>query len=180
MSKKTKHIREGIRRILAVSMALVVFAGIFAGVEIPAKAAEHYEHKLFFASDYQGNPAADNLEAITKNIKEAGIEPELAVWCGDYIAGAGWVDSTGEATADEMKESYDNILNVMTGRWPQLQYLFLQGNHDSKALVEDGTLAPTGAKEYEDYIVYTINKDDFPWAQGVEKDFTSASEIRRQ
>ncbi len=178
MYRRGKCIRRNIRNIFAASMSVVLIGGMFSGITVPVKAEETYEHKLFFASDYQGDPAPDNLESITKNIKEAGIEPELAVWCGDYIVGAGWTDPTGEETAAEMKKSYDNIRKVMTGRWPKLEQLFLQGNHDSKSLVENGTLTPTGAKEYEDYIVYTINKDDFPWVQGVNDDFTSASESK--
>lgn len=178
MHKREEFINKNLRRFIAAVLSVLLLGGTFSGMAVPVKASEADEHKLFFASDYQGSAAPDNLEAITKNIKEAGIEPELAVWCGDYIAGAGWVDPTGENTAAEMKESYNNILTVMTGRWPLLEYMFLQGNHDSTALVNNGTLTPTGAKEYDDYIVYIINKDDFPWAQGVDNDFTSSSKSK--
>lgn len=178
MYRREKSIRQKFRKIFAVSMSMILLGGIFPGTAFTSEAAEDYEHKLFFASDYQDDPAPDNLEEITKNIKEAGIEPELAVWCGDYITGLGWTDPTGEETVEEMMTNYNHIREVMTGRWSQLQYLFLQGNHDSTARVKDGTLTPTGAKEYEDYIVYTINKDDFPWVQGVDDKYTSSAESK--
>lgn len=140
-------------------------------------AASGTEHTLFFASDYQGDPPAANLDAITKVLEDEAISPELAVWCGDYTNAAGWEDDP-EAYED-VTASITNIKNVMSGIWPGIDYLMLQGNHDNTSFIENGTFAPTGAAEYEDYVVYIINKDDYPWVQGATNSFSNAAENKK-
>ena len=131
-------------------------------------------HSIFFASDYQGSPAEANLTAISKTIKEAGVTPEVAVWCGDYVDGSVYEDGA-DVSPSEMMGRLGDITGIMTGTWPGLQYLFLQGNHDYSGFITDGTLTATGPQEYDDYIIYIINEDDFPWWQGVDSAYADSA-----
>lgn len=132
------------------------------------------EHQIFFASDYQGDPAESNLQAISRRIKEAGVTPERAVWCGDYVDGMVYEDGADVAQSDTIPH-LNTIKSIMSSQWPELQYMFLQGNHDYSGYITDGTFNKTGAYEFEDYIVYIINEDDFPWWQGVDSNYSNAS-----
>ena len=154
--------------------AVILLTMTVTGISV--QAAESYEHKLFFASDYQGDPPAENLAKITQVIEEEGITPELAVWCGDYTNKEGWIEATDAYS--EISTNIAHIKKTMTAIWPSLDYICLQGNHDNTSLITNGTIDATGAYEYEDYIIYAINKDDFPWAQGATNDFTDAAESK--
>ena len=134
---------------------------------------EATEHQLFFASDYQGKSAENNLKEISKVMKDAGVTPERAVWCGDYVDGLVYEDGADVAQTDTLPR-LNLIKSTMSEQWPDIQYMFLQGNHDYSGYVTDGTFDATGAYEFDDYIIYILNEDDFPWWQGVDSDYSDS------
>ena len=59
-------------------------------------------HSILFASDNHGSTAEANLTAISKTIKESGVTPEVAVWCGDYVDGSVYEDGADISPSEMM------------------------------------------------------------------------------
>ncbi|MEI3218534.1 MAG: hypothetical protein V8S08_01500 [Lachnoclostridium sp.] len=93
-------------------------------------------------------------------MKDAGVTPERAVWCGDYVDGLVYEDGADVAQTDTLPR-FNLIKSTMSEQWPDIQYMFLQGNHDYSGYVTDGTFDATGAYEFDDYIIYILNEDGF-------------------
>ena len=90
MNEKKKLSKTCIfRKYAAAVLALILTVGLIYAPGREAQAANPGEHQIFLASDYQGTPKKSNLESIARSIRDAGISPELAVWCGDYIEETG-------------------------------------------------------------------------------------------
>lgn len=69
-------------------------------------------------------------------------------------------------SAKSSGEGQKQLMTIIGECWPQINLdnsLILQGNHDP---VDTDNLAQTGAYEYDDFIVYMLNEDDFPTKQG--------------
>lgn len=120
--------------------------------------------QILFCSDFQGDDAFATLTSIAAQAKKAGNNPEISAWCGDYVDGSVYADGS-DTSQSTMKSRLANLKSAITGNWADIEFLLAQGNHDWSGWVADGTLASTGAHEYDDYIMYVINEDDFPWWQ---------------
>ena len=118
---------------------------------------------LFFASDYQyksgyGQPS-DNLSALMDAVNNSGKgeNVDTAVFCGDFSSYGSNYDQNVSSNTSEVKtlagQKFSNLKNTV----------MLQGNHD----IFNSDMSPTGAHEYDNYIIYVMNtKDANPWRQG--------------
>ncbi len=127
-----------------------------------------YTHKLIALSDFQWGSHTDyqdNPRTILTKMADDGVSGvELGLLCGDFVDGSVYEDGS-DTSMSTMTERFAQIKGYITDQWSDAQFLAIQGNHDASAWVKNGTLDATGPYEYEDYIVYMINEDDFPWWQ---------------
>ena len=120
---------------------------------------------VFFTSDFQPEDGfqapADTLTDILEAIKSEGIEPDNAVFCGDYSNIDNMYDyqiSPDTAVTEIRKIVNNEFRSVM-----QQDMIFVQGNHDSMT----DHMSSSGLHEYDDYLIYVLNTEqDFPWKQG--------------
>ncbi len=121
--------------------------------------------QLFAGSDIQGaDDWNKHLDNIARNAKEAGHDIDVSFWCGDYADGSVYADGS-DTSATETPQRIQYIKDTLNAYWPELSdFHFAQGNHDGSQHI--GTVIdPTGAYEYDDFVLYQINEDDFPWWQ---------------
>ena len=115
------------------------------------------EPTILFASDYQGDNRYQNTQELI-NITKKYVKPNLFIICGDY-----------RVTLDNNYiESEKGILELseMINFTFDVPIITIQGNHDLP-----NTLG-IPKKEYfetDKYIIYIINRDDFPNNQYIEK-----------
>ncbi|MBN2038109.1 MAG: metallophosphoesterase [Chitinispirillaceae bacterium] len=140
-----------------------------------------YDHKILMVSDYQNNGAPiyqTNFQSVTTYLKNNSISIERAVLGGDYVDGSVYEDGSNTSLSD-MESRFGQITSVLQDRWPHVSWLAIQGNHDAATWVTGARtsklLDATGAYEYEDYIIYLINEDDFPWWQAGYSSYSSES-----
>lgn len=148
-------------KVTSLISALFVFIGSMFSVGIvkadTPKTPEQYDDTIMFVSDFQNNfsdwdsERTDNFAAIL----EAAMDetPGLVVGGGDYQSS--FAGTFGSAFGvSQMKD-------VISNAWDyDMQYLLIQGNHDTPKSV---CINETGMYEFDKYIVYAINEDDFPW-----------------
>lgn len=139
-------------------------------------------HTIIAMSDYQNSHITSEEKkavptAIAKAMKKAGVRPERAVLAGDYVDGSVYEDGSDTSLAEMMTE-LNNLKGTLTASWKDLQFLAIQGNHDNSKFIADGTLNKTGAYEYDGYIVYLINEDDFPWWQAGYSSYSDGAECK--
>ena len=129
--------------------------------------AEETVSTIIAMSDYQ-NSSADKKtvpQTIVNAMVNAGVVPELALIAGDYTDGSVGADGDDQSRAN-LKTELGNLTGILTSAWSGLPYYAIQGNHDYSGFLTDGTLKATDAYEQDNYIIYLINEDDFPWWQG--------------
>ena len=162
------HKVKGAERFLAALLCLVLMLSMLSA-SLVANASETPIATLFFASDYQdesgdGLTPSTTLTSILNQAKSDGKNIDHAVFCGDFsYAGSNYTTNV-VADINEVKGIIDTELG--TG----VHDTYLQGNHD---LYDSGLMSPTGAYEYDDYIIYVINTQGGhnttggnPWKQG--------------
>ncbi len=96
---------------------------------------------------------------IVKGTRNAGVNPNYLLFGGD---------TTCLNSANDAEIGQSQMLEVITGAWPQLtgeNNILIQGNHDP---ADTEGLAQTGPYEFDDFIIYVLNEDDFPTKQGDE------------
>ena len=121
--------------------------------------------QLFAGSDIQGSDDWNkHLDNIAKNAFDAGKDIDISFWCGDYADGSVYADGS-DTSATETPERIQYIKDILNKYWPDLNdFHFAQGNHDGSMHIGN-VIDVTGPKEYDDFILYQINEDDFPWWQ---------------
>ena len=162
------HKVKGAERFLSALLCLVLMLSMLSA-SLFANASETPIATLFFASDYQdesgdGLTPSTTLTSILNQAKSDGKNIDHAVFCGDFsYAGSNYTTNV-VANINEVKGIIDTELG--TG----VHDTYLQGNHD---LYDSGLMSPTGAYEYDDYIIYVINTQGGhnttggnPWNQG--------------
>lgn len=152
------------KRTLSLFLSVLLLLGLLPGISL-TKASETPLATLFFASDYQyeagfspAQPSA-TLTSILGSVTAAGKTVNTAVFCGDYTNSGGYnYDASAVSAISEIEGIVDTNLGT------SVDTVYLQGNHD---LYDSSLMAPTGAVEYDDYIVYVINtQGSNPWMQG--------------
>ena len=131
---------------------------------------------LIAMSDYQNSSGNKKTvpQTIVNAMVEAGVNPGLAIIGGDYTDGSVGSDGDDQSQAS-LKTELNNLVGILQSAWPDLPYHAIQGNHDYSGFIGD-VLSKTGAYDQEDYNLYVINEDDFPWWQGNYGSGSSTSE----
>ena len=135
--------------VLVVVLAVVPF---FAGA---SKASDAYS-VVFTASDFQSTSCYNNFTAMMQNAQADGITetPEAFLFGGDYTPNS-------DDPAIQVPLVTDTVQAVYPG-YSEENLIYTQGNHDAASSV----LTPTGFYEFENFVVYTVNEDDFKTGQG--------------
>ena len=121
------------------------------------KVKDTKEPTVLFASDYQGDNRYQNTKELIEITKKY-VKPNLFIICGDYrvTLDNNYIES--ERGILELSELINNYFEV--------PIITIQGNHDLS-----NTLGIPKKEYFETnkYIVYIINRDDFPNNQDIEK-----------
>ncbi len=154
-------------KLSALMSALVLFVtGIFSTGIQPATKPENpevYDDTIMFFSDFQSSISDLNGPERTGNFSDvlSGVKdenPGLVVGGGDYQSM--FFGTFGTAFGISL------VKKAVNEKWNYgMQYLFVQGNHDTPKSVY---LNDTGLYEFDKYVVYTINEDDYPWNEQID------------
>ncbi len=166
-AEKIKAARTAYKELPPAKRALVSNYEVLLAAERAYKALLPDDGTTILAmSDFQGSGNKTTVPAaIASVMQQAGVDADQALLLGDYVDGSVYGDGSNTSQA-QMMEQLAALKDTLLYEWPLLDFLAIQGNHDYSGFVTDGTLDATGSYEYEDYVVYLINEDDFPWWQG--------------
>ncbi len=120
---------------------------------------------IITASDFQdgrsGNLYEANFSTMMKKAKAAGLnEPDGFILGGDYDG--------SYADKHDTPKAYKRVESVITSVYPHMNkknIVNIQGNHDVN---DPSVIDKTGPHEFDDYIVYVINLEDYPAGTGKE------------
>lgn len=109
---------------------------------------------IFTSSDFQNGLYIDNLNAMIENAKEDGVveTPEAFFFGGDYYSSS--------STQADPSSNVDLLKDMVDDNYPYYNpnnLVFLQGNHDTL----NSKLKETGLYEYDDFLVYVCNYNDY-------------------
>lgn len=145
--------------LLAVFICLQITAAVF----LPASAAEGPLARIVAASDAQSSGGdLENVSVLRlmnthiKNSFQGTVNGYI--FAGDYSA-----KDASAVTAADTAASVAALKDAVTKDFPDVtadKMLFVKGEHDAAGA--DG-LSAGGAHEFDSYIVYVINDDDFAW-----------------
>ena len=155
------------KRVLSLLIALSMLLGILPvqSVEVSAASEEPLVSILTF-SDYQKWTSTwtddwatlqTQLTDLVDGAYNAGVRPDQMIFGGDFSC---------LNSADTSGEGMSQVKAIVRNKWSNLtdeNMVLVQGNHDPADTVG---LAVTGPVEFDDYIVYVINEDDYPSKQG--------------
>ena len=152
--------RKSISLILSL---IIVLSCLPTGVLLSfAKAADAYA-TVFTASDFQSDSCYDTLKNMMNSAIADGITvtPDAFIFGGDYTSGS-------EDPEIQVPKVTETVQTVYPG-YDKNNLIYTQGNHDSA----DNALTPTGYYEFEHFVVYVINEDDFKSGQADRADYDS-------
>ena len=156
--------------VLSVLIAVLAIVPVLSGVDFlnfkagaaTAGASDAYA-TVFTASDFQdsksGNDVEANFSAMIKNALANGSDvPDAFILGGDY--------ESSYADAHSTPEAYKRVEGIITDTLPYYNtsnIVNIQGNHDKN---DSSVIEPTGLYEYEHFLVYVINNEDYPAGTG--------------
>ena len=150
---RTKHI---FKKSMSLMLSLIITLSCLpaGGLLGYAKAADAYA-TVFTASDFQSDSCYNNLTGMMNSAIADGITatPDAFIFGGDYTAGS-------EDPEIQVPKVTETVLSVYPG-YDEENLIYTQGNHDSA----DSVLTPTGYYEFDDFVVYSINEDNFKSGQ---------------
>ena len=123
---------------------------------LPAAAVQSDAYAtVISASDFQSSDITVNYLQILQQMVAAGYtETPDAILCGgDYNGYTG--------TATDVQKIFDDTRTVYPGMTDD-KFVIVQGNHDDPP---HELLTPSGFHEFQDFVVYSINEDDFKTGQ---------------
>lgn len=115
------------------------------------------EPTIFFASDYQGDNRYQNIKKLI-SITKKYVTPNLFIICGDYRVSLDDNYIESERGILELSELINFSFNI--------PIITIQGNHD---LPNTLGFPKKDYFETDKYIIYVINRDDFPNNQDIEE-----------
>ena len=146
-----------IKKIVSVVLVLLMLfsaaqTGIFTLVASAAQSDAYAT--VITASDFQSSDITVNYLQILQRIVSAGYTaaPDAILCGGDYNGYTG--------TATDVQKVFDDTRTV----YPDMtddKFVIVQGNHDDA----HGLLTPSGFHEFQNFVVYSINEDDFKTSQ---------------
>lgn len=157
------------KRVLSLLIVLAMLLGIFPTqkLEVSASGSQAPRVSILTFSDYQRWLWPDGVDdwatlqpqltGLVNGAYDAGVRPDYMIFGGDFSC----LDSTSTS-----EEGMRQVKSIVRSKWSNLtdeEMILVQGNHDPAATAG---LSSTGAIEYDDFIVYVINEDDFPSKQG--------------
>lgn len=150
--KTTTYFKKSISLILSLIIALSSMP--LWSVSGFAKAPDAYA-TIFTASDFQSDSCYSNLKGMMNSAIADGITatPDAFIFGGDYTAGS-------EDPEIQVPKVTETVLAVYPG-YDENNLIYTQGNHDSA----DSVLTPTGFYEFDNFVVYSINEDNFKSGQ---------------
>ena len=146
------------KKIISVVLALLMLfsmapTSIFT-LSVSAVQSDAYA-TVISASDFQISDITVNYLQILQQMVAAGYtETPDAILCGgDYNGYTG--------TATDVQKIFDDTRTVYPGMTDD-KFVIVQGNHDDPP---HELLTPSGFHEFQDFVVYSINEDDFKTGQ---------------
>ena len=146
-------LKKAVSLFLVLLMTLsVIPTSVFT---LPAAAVQSDAYAtVISASDFQSSDITVNYLQILQQMVAAGYtETPDAILCGgDYNGRTG--------TATDVQKVFDDTRTVYPGMTDD-KFVIVQGNHDNAHEL----LTPSGFHEFQDFVVYSINEDDFKTGQ---------------
>ena len=154
-----------------MAFALVVSAFVIVPKATKAEIGDNGRDyvSILSCSDYQkwypnGQYNQDDWEFLKPQLQEicdaawdAEVDPEYWLFGGDFSC----LHNTSTS-----EEGMKQVKDIIYGTWPALNEdnsVIIQGNHDE---ADVRGMNKTGPVEFDDFIVYVINEDDYPTTQG--------------
>lgn len=163
-----------IKRLLSLFMVVLMLVtsapvGMFS-VLASAVNSDTYA-TVFTASDFQGGDKAfTNFESMLNVAKSDGFDaPDGMLFGGDYS------NSSANTDAEPGTTKVVNAVEAVYPGYDLEKELFLQGNHDAA----NGYIDESGAYEFDSFIAYMLNEDDFSSGQGDFKTKAVADELEK-
>ena len=146
------------KKVLSLFLVLLMTLSVIptSVFTLPAAAVQSDAYAtVISASDFQSSDITVNYLQILQQMVAAGYtETPDAILCGgDYNGGAG--------TATDVQKVFDDTRTVYPGMTDD-KFVIVQGNHDDPP---HELLTPSGFHEFQDFVVYSINEDDFKTGQ---------------
>ena len=147
------------RKFLSILLSLLIaFSAVTPGLVVAGAYTERASDAyavIFSASDFQSDTCYTNFSNMMQAAQSDGITetPDGFLFGGDYTAGS-------EDPSVQVPKVIDTIQGVYAG-YPEDNMIFVQGNHDAA----NSVLTNTGFHAFEDFVVYSINEDDFKHSQ---------------
>ena len=138
---------------------------------LPAAAVQSDAYAtVISASDFQSSDITVNYLQILQQMVAAGYtETPDAILCGgDYNGRTG--------TATDVQKVFDDTRTVYPGMTDD-KFVIVQGNHDNPP---HELLTPTGFHEFQDFVVYSINEDDFKYTQSTRAGYDAVVQERAE
>lgn len=138
---------------------------------LPAAAVQSDAYAtVISASDFQSGDITVNYLQILQQMVAAGYtETPDAILCGGDYNG-----STGTAT--DVQKIFDDTRTVYPGMTDD-KFVIVQGNHDDPP---HELLTPSGFHEFQDFVVYSINEDDFKYTQSTRTGYDAVVQERAE
>lgn len=162
------------KRILKNTLSLfIVITLIWACIPAVNAFAKEQEPVIVIAgSDFQAETSkigSENVVDIFSAIKEDGHDhADGFLFAGDY-----------DVDLEDQSDCLAVLKETVQTEYPSLdedKMVFVQGNHDEASTAG---LSKTGANDTDDYGVFVINEDDFPWYGGSESHTKALAEQLR-
>lgn len=157
--------------IIAAGIAVTLMIGISPVSAVKADKGQR-KVQLLTCSDYQrwypdGQYNKDDLDYLKKQFTDiAHSAYNAGLTSPDYLLFGGDTSCLHDAKSSD--EGQRQFMEVVNDCWQNITYensLILQGNHDP---ADTSNIPESGAYEYDEFIVYMLNEDDYPTKQGEE------------
>ena len=152
-----------VSRLFALLLALVLVVGLAPTIKLTEVfAAEEDPIVVIAGSDFQNedgdSAGATQVKELLNAIKADGYsKADGFLFAGDY----NYPSVTSTSLSISGKNALQKAVQSVYGK--NMDEVYIQGNHDPDSLVTNGTLAPSGNNDTDNYGVFVINEKDYDW-----------------